>query len=225
VGPPPRPRAGSVRVHPDHRQCLDHLPEGRSRPSSRTSWLWAGSASRRSRRPRRIPPLRHHRREQPAAALAGPRSDVSEPAGGSRNDQGSADRRHDDLAGQHRSVLLLHGPDGDHRPSLGRASRVHAGGASGARARRDPAPTRWAAMETSLAVRVLSGGMNVALVLALAPLFEGFCARSRPRCNRARAAGLAALLRPAQAPRQGRHRVRRESAMQRFASWLSLAAI
>ena len=28
-------------------------------------------------------------------------------------------------------------------------------------------------METSLAVRVLSGGMNLALVLALAPLFEG----------------------------------------------------
>ena len=28
-------------------------------------------------------------------------------------------------------------------------------------------------MKTSLAVRVLSGGMNVVLVLALAPLFEG----------------------------------------------------
>jgi len=28
-------------------------------------------------------------------------------------------------------------------------------------------------METSLTVRVLSGGMNIALVLALAPLFEG----------------------------------------------------
>ena len=81
-------------------------------------------------------------------------------------------------------------------------------------------------METSLAVRVLSGGMNVALVLALAPLFEGILRKVTAKVQSRQGPpvwqpyyDLLKLL--------GKEdiEVGESPAMQRFASWLSLAAI
>src|SRR5512137_2667424 len=81
-------------------------------------------------------------------------------------------------------------------------------------------------METSLAVRVFSGGMNLALVLALAPLCEGILRKVTARVQSRQGPpiwqpyyDLLKLLgkedlESAESP-----------AMQRFASWLSLAAI
>jgi len=81
-------------------------------------------------------------------------------------------------------------------------------------------------METSLAVRFLSGGMNIVLVLALAPLFEGILRK------------VTAKVQSRQGPpiRQPYYDLLKllgkedlesgeSPAMQRFASWLSLAAI
>jgi formate hydrogenlyase subunit 4 len=81
-------------------------------------------------------------------------------------------------------------------------------------------------METSLAVRVLSGGMNVALVLALAPLFEGILRKVTAKVQSRQGPpvwqpyyDLLKLL--------GKEDIEsgESPAMQRFASWLSLAAI
>jgi len=81
-------------------------------------------------------------------------------------------------------------------------------------------------METSLAVRVLSGGMNIALVLALAPLFEGILRKVTAKVQSRQGPpvwqpyyDLLKLL--------GKEdiEVGESPAMQRFASWLSLAAI
>jgi formate hydrogenlyase subunit 4 len=81
-------------------------------------------------------------------------------------------------------------------------------------------------MESSLAVRVLSGGMNVALVLALAPLFEGILRKVTAKVQSRQGPpvwqpyyDLLKLL--------GKEdiEVGESPAMQRFASWLSLAAI
>lgn len=81
-------------------------------------------------------------------------------------------------------------------------------------------------METSLTVRVLSGGMNIALVLALAPLFEGILRKVTAKVQSRQGPpvwqpyyDLLKLL--------GKEdiEVGESPAMQRFASWLSLAAI
>jgi len=81
-------------------------------------------------------------------------------------------------------------------------------------------------METSLAVRVLSGGMNIALVLALAPLFEGILRKVTAKVQSRQGPpvwqpyyDLLKLL--------GKEDIEagESPAMQRFASWLSLAAI
>jgi formate hydrogenlyase subunit 4 len=81
-------------------------------------------------------------------------------------------------------------------------------------------------METSLAVRVLSGGMNVVLVLALAPLFEGILRKVTAKVQSRQGPpvwqpyyDLLKLL--------GKEDIEsgESPAMQRFASWLSLAAI
>ncbi len=81
-------------------------------------------------------------------------------------------------------------------------------------------------METSLAVRILSGGMNLALVLALAPLFEGVLRKVTARVQSRQGPpvwqpyyDLLKLL--------GKEDIEsgESPAMQRFASWLSLAAI
>lgn len=81
-------------------------------------------------------------------------------------------------------------------------------------------------METSLAVRVLSGGMNVALVLALAPLFEGILRKVTAKVQSRQGPpvwqpyyDLLKLL--------GKEDIEsgESPAVQRFASWLSLAAI
>jgi|WetSurMetagenome_2_1015567.scaffolds.fasta_scaffold07850_6 formate hydrogenlyase subunit 4 len=81
-------------------------------------------------------------------------------------------------------------------------------------------------METSLAVRVFSGGMNLALVLALAPLCEGILRKVTARVQSRQGPpiwqpyyDLLKLL--------GKEDIEsgESPAMQRFASWLSLAAI
>ena len=81
-------------------------------------------------------------------------------------------------------------------------------------------------METSLTVRVLSGGMNIALVLALAPLFEGILRKVTAKVQSRQGPpvwqpyyDLLKLL--------GKEdiEVGESPDMQRFASWLSLAAI
>jgi formate hydrogenlyase subunit 4 len=81
-------------------------------------------------------------------------------------------------------------------------------------------------METSLAVRVLSGGMNVVLVLALAPLFEGILRKVTAKVQSRQGPpvwqpyyDLLKLL--------GKEDIEsgESPAMQRFAAWLSLAAI
>ena len=81
-------------------------------------------------------------------------------------------------------------------------------------------------METSLAVRFLSGGMNIVLVLALAPLFEGILRKVTARVQSRQGPpicqpyyDLLKLL--------GKEDIEsgESPAMQRFASWLSLAAI
>jgi formate hydrogenlyase subunit 4 len=81
-------------------------------------------------------------------------------------------------------------------------------------------------METSLAVRVFSGGMNLALVLALAPLCEGILRKVTARVQSRQGPpiwqpyyDLLKLL--------GKEDLEsgESPAMQRFASWLSLAAI
>ena len=81
-------------------------------------------------------------------------------------------------------------------------------------------------METSLTVRVLSGGMNIALVLALAPLFEGILRKVTAKVQSRQGPpvwqpyyDLLKLL--------GKEDIEagESPAMQRFASWLSLAAI
>ncbi len=81
-------------------------------------------------------------------------------------------------------------------------------------------------METSLGVRVLSGGMNVALVLALAPLFEGILRKVTAKVQSRQGPpvwqpyyDLLKLL--------GKDDLEsgESPAMQRFASWLSLASI
>jgi len=81
-------------------------------------------------------------------------------------------------------------------------------------------------METSLAVRFLSGGMNIALVLALAPLFEGILRKVTAKVQSRQGPpiwqpyyDLLKLL--------GKEDIEsgESPAMQRFASWLSLAAI
>jgi len=81
-------------------------------------------------------------------------------------------------------------------------------------------------METSLGVRVLSGGMNVALVLALAPLFEGILRKVTAKVQSRQGPpiwqpyyDLLKLL--------GKEDIEsgESPAMQRFASWLSFAAI
>lgn len=81
-------------------------------------------------------------------------------------------------------------------------------------------------METSLAVRVLSGGMNIALVLALAPLCEGILRKVTAKVQSRQGPpvwqpyyDLLKLL--------GKEDIEsgESPAMQRLASWLSLAAI
>ncbi|MEI8190083.1 MAG: complex I subunit 1 family protein [candidate division NC10 bacterium] len=81
-------------------------------------------------------------------------------------------------------------------------------------------------METSLAIRFLSGGMNIVLVLALAPLFEGILRKVTARVQSRQGPpiwqpyyDLLKLL--------GKEDIEsgESPAMQRFASWLSLAAI
>jgi len=81
-------------------------------------------------------------------------------------------------------------------------------------------------METSLAVRVLSGGMNIALVLTLAPLCEGILRKVTAKVQSRQGPpvwqpyyDLLKLL--------GKEDIEsgESPAMQRFASWLSLAAI
>lgn len=81
-------------------------------------------------------------------------------------------------------------------------------------------------MESSLTVRVLSGGMNVALVLALAPLFEGILRKVTAKVQSRQGPplwqpyyDLAKLL--------GKEDIESGACppMQRFAAWLSLAAI
>ena len=81
-------------------------------------------------------------------------------------------------------------------------------------------------METSLAVRFLSGGMNILLVLALAPLFEGILRKVTAKVQSRQGPpiwqpyyDLLKLL--------GKEDIEsgESPAMQRFASWLSLAAI
>lgn len=81
-------------------------------------------------------------------------------------------------------------------------------------------------METSLAVRVLSGGMNICLVLALAPLFEGILRKVTAKVQSRQGPpvwqpyyDLLKLL--------GKEDIEsgESPAMQRVASWLSLAAI
>ncbi|RPH98706.1 MAG: NADH-quinone oxidoreductase subunit H [Zetaproteobacteria bacterium] len=81
-------------------------------------------------------------------------------------------------------------------------------------------------MESSLTVRVLSGGMNVALVLALAPLFEGILRKVTAKVQSRQGPplwqpyyDLAKLL--------GKEDIESGTSppMQRFAAWLSLAAI
>jgi len=81
-------------------------------------------------------------------------------------------------------------------------------------------------METSLAVRVLSGGMNIALVVALAPLCEGILRKVTAKVQSRQGPpvwqpyyDLLKLL--------GKEDIEsgESPAMQRFASWLSLAAI
>lgn len=81
-------------------------------------------------------------------------------------------------------------------------------------------------METSLAVRFLSGGMNIVLVLALAPLFEGILRKVTAKVQSRQGPpiwqpyyDLLKLL--------GKEDIEsgESPAMQRFASWLSLAAI
>ncbi|HEX7547370.1 MAG TPA: NADH-quinone oxidoreductase subunit H [Candidatus Methylomirabilis sp.] len=81
-------------------------------------------------------------------------------------------------------------------------------------------------METSLAVRFLSGGMNIVLVLALAPFFEGILRKVTAKVQSRQGPpiwqpyyDLLKLL--------GKEDIEsgESPAMQRFASWLSLAAI
>ena len=81
-------------------------------------------------------------------------------------------------------------------------------------------------METSLAVRFLSGGMNIVLVLALAPFFEGVLRKVTAKVQSRQGPpiwqpyyDLLKLL--------GKEDIEsgESPAMQRFASWLSLAAI
>lgn len=81
-------------------------------------------------------------------------------------------------------------------------------------------------METSLAVRFLSGGMNIVLVLALAPLFEGILRKVTAKVQSRQGPpiwqpyyDILKLL--------GKEDIEsgESPAMQRFASWLSLAAI
>ena len=81
-------------------------------------------------------------------------------------------------------------------------------------------------METSLTVRVLSGGMNIALVLVLAPLFEGILRKVTAKVQSRQGPplwqpyyDLLKLL--------GKEDIEsgESPAMQRFAAWLSLAAI
>lgn len=81
-------------------------------------------------------------------------------------------------------------------------------------------------METSLAARVLSGGMNITLVLALAPLCEGILRKVTAKVQSRQGPpvwqpyyDLLKLL--------GKEDIEsgESPAMQRFASWLSLAAI
>lgn len=81
-------------------------------------------------------------------------------------------------------------------------------------------------METSLAVRFLSGGMNIVLVLALAPLFEGILRKVTAKVQSRQGPpiwqpyyDLLKLL--------GKEDIEsgESPAMQRFASWLSLATI
>jgi formate hydrogenlyase subunit 4 len=81
-------------------------------------------------------------------------------------------------------------------------------------------------METSLTVRVLSGGMNIALVLALAPLFEGVLRKVTAKVQSRQGPplwqpylDLLKLL--------GKEDIEsgESPAMQRVASWLSFAAI
>ena len=81
-------------------------------------------------------------------------------------------------------------------------------------------------METSLAVRFLSGGMNIVLVLALAPLFEGILRKVTAKVQSRQGPpiwqpyyDLLKLL--------GKEDIEsgESPAMQRFASWLSLASI
>ena len=81
-------------------------------------------------------------------------------------------------------------------------------------------------METSLAIRFLSGGMNIVLVLALAPFFEGILRKVTAKVQSRQGPpiwqpyyDLLKLL--------GKEDIEsgESPAMQRFASWLSLAAI
>jgi len=81
-------------------------------------------------------------------------------------------------------------------------------------------------METSLTVRFLSGGMNIVLVLALAPLFEGILRKVTAKVQSRQGPpiwqpyyDLLKLL--------GKEDIEsgESPTMQRFASWLSLAAI
>ena len=119
------------------RQCLDKMEpgplqlddHGRAAGRPHRGVLRRGAA-------RREPPLRRHRREQPAAALARARPHLPEPAGHPGHDQGPAARRHDHLAGQHRPLLLLHRPARDGRHQLRHGAGLERGGAPGAGAGR-----------------------------------------------------------------------------------------
>ena len=105
---------GSVRVHPNH-PPMPGKNGTRADPIGAQGRIAGGADGDVLRRSpaRGKPSLCHHRREQPSAPLAGARAHLSESAGCSDDDQGPATGRHDDLAGQHRPVLLLHGPAGD----------------------------------------------------------------------------------------------------------------
>ncbi|MCK7541271.1 MAG: hypothetical protein MZV63_65485 [Marinilabiliales bacterium] len=146
-----------------------------------------------------VGPLRHHRRGEPARAVARPGPDLSEPAGRAGDAPEQPVRRLADHPRQHRPLLLLHGPGRGRRRRVGREARLSAGPSSSGMSRAASEGRE----ETSHEHRLPSSSMSCSSSL-LAPLFEGVMRKDhRPGPVPPGSADRPALLRPLQAPRQG----------------------
>ncbi len=131
LGPPDRPAGGGAAVDPDPAPVPGADGAGAAaarRPGPAAAGpdrgLVGGGAAGRE------PPLRGHRRRQPAAPLAGPGADLPEPPGHPGHDPGPDAGRHAHLARQHRPLLLLHRPAGDGGPLLRRGPHLDRGRAA-----------------------------------------------------------------------------------------------